>query len=191
MQRHQPIGGTPAIQPDQGPLGRSVLSLGESHWIYNPVFRNSLDSFLSEQKTDISARKHELWLGLIQACLSPGTHSDGNEAARACSRRFCNGSWWGREQMGREGRRFFKSVDHSQCYEYKLQNWLQWSFNISAKAAIIFVWLSRFTNGSIQNKMSITTPLVTCRGTGVRNQIKAVLQVSQNAKIPPAENATD
>lgn len=42
------------------------------------------------------------------------------------------------------------------------------------KAEIIFVRLSRFTNGVIQNKTSIPAPLVTHRGTGARNQIKAV-----------------
>lgn len=31
---------------DQGPLWRSALNVGAPNQIYNPVFRNSLDSFL-------------------------------------------------------------------------------------------------------------------------------------------------
>lgn len=44
----------------------------------------------------------------------------------------------GGSKWAEKGGAFLKSADHSQFYEYKLQNWLQWLFKISAKAAITF-----------------------------------------------------
>lgn len=46
-------------------------------------------------------------------------------------------------------------------------------------------------NGKIKNKMSTTMSLVTWKGTRVRNQTKAVLQMSQNEMVPSAEKSTN
>lgn len=61
--------------------------------MYNPVLRDSLDSFLSQQKTYVSARKqmdlqvYELRMDLIyrqmQTSLSPGSCSDKNEVCQS------------------------------------------------------------------------------------------------------------
>lgn len=68
---------------------------------------------------------------------------------------------------------------------------LPWALDISAEAMTPAVPLSEFTNGIIRNKTGIAVSLATGRGAGVRNQTKAVLQMSQRKRIPSAEKATD
>lgn len=103
--RHQPIGVTLAILLAQA-QGEDRPWVWESNWMYNPVLRDSLDSFLSQQKTYVSARKqmdlqvYKLRMDLIyrqmQTSLSPGSCSDKNEVCQSLPEVLLRYSfWWG------------------------------------------------------------------------------------------------
>lgn len=153
--------------------------------------QSCFQEFPSEQKADISARKHELWVGLIHRYKHVCHQAHTATETRLPSLLEALLPWFLMRPRanGRGGRRFSKFTPSSMNTNCRMG--CNGRSPFLPKPWLFLVWLSRFTNGMIQNKMSITTPLVTCGGTGMRNQTKAVLQVSQNEKIPSAENATD
>lgn len=103
------------------------------------------------------------WVSFTDTSMSVTKHTQRwRRGCQACSKRFCNGSWWGREQMGRGGRRFSKFTPSSMNTNCRIG--CNGRSPFLPKPWLFCVWLSRFTNGMIQNKMSITTPLVTCGG---------------------------
>lgn len=103
------------------------------------------------------------------------------QSARACWRCFCNGFWWGCGGCLEEGGALV-TTDHSQLCWCNCRMGCDGSSQVLLRTGFLFSWSYQFTRGIIKNKTSVSMSLATWRGTGMRKQTKAVLQMSQNEK---------
>lgn len=149
--------------------GKTNLQTG---WCYNSVWRNSLDSFLSRQKTHTSDRKQmklhiygKFWMAL--------THRE-IQTDIFVTRHTCDVLLWQRSM--RRGRRGNGQGKEGLMGDQRCRADVQ----IPPEGT---GWV-QFTQGMIQHRTGFVMSLLTWRGTGMRSHTKAVSQVSHNEKNP-------
>lgn len=81
-----------------------------------------------------------------------------------------------------EGGALVKSIDHSQLCWCNCRMGCDRTSKVLLRTGFLFLWSYQFTRGISKNKTSVSMSPATWRGTGMRNQTKAVLQMSQNEK---------